>query len=125
MYRGVHDVIAGCTMCCRLCLLQEKDAEAGCLRQELAAMQEDAASWQRRCKQLQSESDGRELELARRDLHAKVGREPSLSRKKMGGRKWEEGRTFRVTLQPCVERDELQEGRRVGLGACEASEGFA
>ena len=45
----------------------------GSLRQELRAGQEEAAAWQRRCKQVQGEADGRELELARRDLHAKVG----------------------------------------------------
>lgn len=47
--------------------------EAASLRAELAAAQDEAAGWQRRCKQLQSEADGRELELARRDLQSKVG----------------------------------------------------
>ncbi|KAL4436968.1 hypothetical protein ABPG75_004107 [Micractinium tetrahymenae] len=50
---------------------QERESEAGSLRAELAAAQEEAAGWQRRCKQLQGEADGRELELARRDLQAK------------------------------------------------------
>lgn len=52
-------------------LAQEKEAELGCLQHELRAGQEEAAGWQRRCRQLQGEADGRELELARRDLRAK------------------------------------------------------
>lgn len=50
---------------------QERDMEAGCLQQEVQVAREEAGSWQRRCKQLQAEADGRELELARRDLQAK------------------------------------------------------
>lgn len=50
---------------------QGKEVEAASLRAELAAAQDEAAGWQRRCKQLQSEADGRELELARRDLQSK------------------------------------------------------
>ncbi|KAL4430551.1 hypothetical protein ABPG77_005791 [Micractinium sp. CCAP 211/92] len=50
---------------------QGKDAVAGSLRDELLAAQEEAGGWQRRCKQLQGEADGRELELARRDLQSK------------------------------------------------------
>lgn len=52
---------------------QEREAELGCARRDLQAAQEEAGSWQRRCKSLQGEADGRELELARRDLQAKVG----------------------------------------------------
>ena len=53
--------------------LQEKDAELVGARQEAAAAAEEAAAWQRRCKGLQGEADEREVELARRDLRAKVG----------------------------------------------------
>jgi len=60
--------------------MQEKAAELGCMQQELNAAQDEAASWQRRCKQLQAEADERELELARRDLQAKVdGRQQKLA----------------------------------------------
>lgn len=52
--------------------VQDREAAASCLRTELVAAQEEAAGWQRRCKQLQGEFDGRELELARRDLQSKV-----------------------------------------------------
>ncbi len=51
---------------------------AGSLRDELLAAQEEAGGWQRRCKQLQGEADGRELELARRGLQSKVRRWPVL-----------------------------------------------
>ncbi len=52
--------------------LQEVEATLGCMRQELRVAQEEAAGWQRRCKQLQGEADGQELELARRDLQINV-----------------------------------------------------
>ena len=67
--------------------LQAREAALGSLRQELRAGQEEAAAWQRRCKQLQGEADGRELELARRDLLAKVG---GLARAWIAWMRWAE-----------------------------------
>jgi hypothetical protein len=52
--------------------MQEAEAELGCVRRELQAGQEEAAGWQRHCRQLQEEADERQLELARRDLRTKV-----------------------------------------------------
>jgi hypothetical protein len=74
--------LAACT-CCAGCKFnspernlpaaaQAKDADVGCLQRELQAAREEVAGWQRRSNQLQDGLDGRDLELARRDLRVKV-----------------------------------------------------